>query len=94
MAIISHSRDLPRKEWSRQAAIASGVHADSMSFIQGDIGHWLSWLPHGMRAQVRVNNLFAMPYHALREPFVVGAGIQPYGDWRGRVYSLSLMTTF
>ena len=23
-----------------------------------------------------------------------GAGVQPYGDWRGRAYSLSLTATF
>jgi hypothetical protein len=23
-----------------------------------------------------------------------GAGVQPYGDWRGRTYSLSLTATF
>ena len=41
----------------------------------------------------RVNNVFATPYPRY-ENHSSGAGVQPYGDWRGRVYSLSLTTTF
>jgi hypothetical protein len=42
---------------------------------------------------MKLHNVFANPYprYTLHSS---GAGIQPYGDWRGRVYSLSLMTTF
>jgi hypothetical protein len=42
---------------------------------------------------VRINNLFGahLPKYA-NDPS--GAGVQPYGDWRGRTYSLSLTATF
>jgi outer membrane receptor protein involved in Fe transport len=47
----------------------------------------------GLRAQVRVDNLFnsGFPLYA-SDPS--GAGVQCYGDWRGRTYSLSLTATF
>ncbi len=47
----------------------------------------------GLRAQVRVDNVFnsGLPRYA-NDPS--GAGIQCYGDWRGRIYSLSLTATF
>ncbi|HLP02779.1 MAG TPA: TonB-dependent receptor plug domain-containing protein [Opitutaceae bacterium] len=47
----------------------------------------------GLRAQVRVDNVFnsGFPLYA-SDPS--GAGVQSYGDWRGRTYSLSLTATF
>jgi len=47
----------------------------------------------GLRAQLRVDNLFNSGFpHYAADPS--GAGIQCYGDWRGRTYSLSLTATF
>jgi iron complex outermembrane receptor protein len=88
-----HSRMLPQKEWEEHGRDRIRPFTQFDAFIQGNIGQWSAWLPKGLRAQLRVNNLFATPYphYALHSS---GAGIQPYGDWRGRVYSLSLMTTF
>ncbi len=88
-----HSRMLPKKEWEEHGRDRIRPFTQFDAFVQGNIGQWMRWLPNGLRAQVRVNNLFATPYprYALHSS---GAGIQPYGDWRGRVYSLSLMTTF
>ena len=88
-----HSRVLPEKEWPEHGRDRIRPFAQFDAFVQGDIGRWLSWLPNGMRAQVRVNNVFANPYPRY-ENHSSGAGVQPYGDWRGRVYSLSLTTTF
>ena len=88
-----HSRIIPEKEWSEQGRDRIRPFTQFDVFLQGNIGQLFSWLPNGLRAQVRVNNVFATPYprYNLHSS---GAGIQPYGDWRGRVYSLSLMTTF
>ena len=64
-------------------------------FVQADLGRWIPWpdTRYGLRAQFRVNNVLSAPF-----PKYVwdssGAGVQPYGDWRGRSYSLSLTATF
>ncbi|HUL53449.1 MAG TPA: hypothetical protein VLT83_08585, partial [Opitutaceae bacterium] len=62
---------------------------------QGDVGRWLPWKSSrfGLRGQLRVNNVFGahLPRYA-NDPS--GAGVQPYGDWRGRTYSVSLTATF
>jgi outer membrane receptor protein involved in Fe transport len=59
------------------------------------VGRWLPWKSsrYGLRGQLRVNNLFGtgFPKYANEGS---GAGVQPYGDWRGRTYSLSLTATF
>ena len=63
--------------------------------MQRDLTRWLPWKSSrfGLRGQLRVNNILAaeFPRYA-NDP--AGAGVQPYGDWRGRVYSLSLTATF
>jgi hypothetical protein len=48
---------------------------------------------YGLRGQLRVNNLsgFDFPRYVNDS---AGAGVQPYGDWRGRTVSLSLTATF
>jgi hypothetical protein len=63
------------------------------AFVQGELSNWISWLPQGLRAQLRVNNVFGFDFPKYAND-VTGAGVQAYGDWRGRVYSLSLTTTF
>jgi outer membrane receptor protein involved in Fe transport len=88
-----HSRILPLDERESQGRDRISPFWQADAFIQGNIGHWLSWLPNGLRAQVRVNNLFATPYPRYATAGS-GTGVQAYGDWRGRVYSLSLTTTF
>jgi hypothetical protein len=88
-----HSRVLPQTEWSEQGRDRIRPFTQFDAFVQGDVGRWCSWLPNGLRAQVRVNNLFSAAYPRY-ENHGSGAGVQPYGDWRGRVYSLSLTTTF
>jgi hypothetical protein len=88
-----HSRVLPVKESLETGRDRIRPFTQFDAFVQGDIGRWVSWLPNGMRAQVRVNNLFSADYPRY-ENHSSGAGVQPYGDWRGRTYSLSLTTTF
>lgn len=48
---------------------------------------------YGLRGQARVNNLSGFDYPKYNSDDA-GAGVQPYGDWRGRTYSLSLTATF
>jgi outer membrane receptor protein involved in Fe transport len=88
-----HSRVLPENERTEHGRDRIRPFTQFDAFVQADLGRFGSWLPNGMRAQVRVNNLFAAPYPRY-ENHSSGAGVQPYGDWRGRVFSLSLTTTF
>jgi hypothetical protein len=61
--------------------------------LQSDVARWLTWRNDrfGLRAQFRVNNFLAA--EPLRHASAL-TGVQPYGDWRGPVYSLSLTATF
>lgn len=88
-----HSRVLPRTEWVSQGTDRIAPYWQFDAFVQGNVGRWFRWLPDGLRAQVRVNNILAAPYPRY-ENAGTGAGVQAYGDWRGRTYSLSLTTTF
>lgn len=88
-----HSRVLPVIERPGNDAERIRPFLQSDVYLQGELGRWLSWLPAGLRAQVRVNNVFATPYPNYANASA-GAGVQAYGDWRGRVYSLSLTTAF
>lgn len=65
------------------------------AFVQSDLARWLPWKSQhfGLRGQLRVNNVFnAAPPRFADDPS--GTGVQSYGDWRGRVFSLSLTATF
>ncbi len=89
------SRILPEIERASQG----GDRIDSCwqfdAYLQAEIGRWLPWKSSrvGLLAQLRVNNLFGpdFPRYA-NDPS--GAGVQPYGDWRGRTYAASLTATF
>ncbi len=89
------SRLLPIKEWADQGSDRIKPYWQFDAFLQGDLAHLLPWKSsrYGLRGQLRVNNLSGFEY-----PRYVnegsGAGVQPYGDWRGRTYSLSLTATF
>ena len=90
-----HSRILPAGEWSSQGSDRIRPYWQVDTYIQFDVASWLPFDTHryGLRAQLRVNNVLDSPF-----PKYVnegsGSGVQPYGDWRGRVYSLSLTATF
>lgn len=88
-----HSRILPAVERLAQRRDRIAPYWQGDVFVQGNLGGRLPWAPADLRLQVRVNNVFATAY-----PFYAhagsGAGVQAYGDWRGRTYSLSLTTTF
>ena len=88
-----HSRVLPVAEWPAQGRDRIRPFWQFDAFVQGELARWVPWMPEGLRAQLRVNNIlgFGFPKYANESS---GAGVQAYGDWRGRVYSLSLTTTF
>jgi len=88
-----HSRLLPRTQWDEQGSDRIRPYWQGDVFLQGSLSGLARWLPRGLRAQVRVNNVFGARYPA----YVFdssGAGVQTYGDWRRRAYSLSLTTAF
>lgn len=90
-----HSRVLPVDFWAAQGHDRLRPLWTFDPFVQADLGRWIPWRDtrYGLRAQFRVNNVLSAPF-----PKYVwdssGAGVQPYGDWRGRSYSLSLTATF
>ena len=88
-------RILPENEWTSQGSKQIKPYWQFDAFAQRDLTRWLPWKAShfGLRAQVRINNVFGFDYPKyVNDPS--GAGVQPYGDWRGRVYSLSLTATF
>jgi outer membrane receptor protein involved in Fe transport len=90
-----HSRVLPAPEWSGQGSDRIKPYWQFDAYVQSDLTRWLPWKTSrfGLRGQLRVNNIsgFDFPKYVYDS---TGAGVQPYGDWRGRTYSLSLTATF
>lgn len=90
-----HSRLLPQVERASQGDRQVQPYWQFDAYLQRDLTRWLPWKNprYGLRGQVRVNNVLDSAY-----PRYVnegsGAGVQPYGDWRGRTYSLSLTAAF
>lgn len=88
-----HSRVLPRSQWDDQRRDRIRPYWQCDAFVQGSLSGLASWLPHGLRAQLRVNNVFGENFPTyVHDPY--GAAVQTYGDWRRRAYSLSLTTAF
>ncbi len=88
-----HSRVLTAGDATAQGARELPAQTQFDAYVQSDLARWLPWQRDrlGPRAQFRVNNFLAA------EPARYAAattGVQPYGDWRGPVYSLSLTATF
>ncbi|MES2692676.1 MAG: TonB-dependent receptor [Verrucomicrobiota bacterium] len=88
-----HSRILPFKEHASQGSDHVAPYWQFDAFVQSELGRWIKWMPDGLRVQVRVNNLFAEPFPRYTNAGS-GTGVQAYGDWRGRVFSLSVTSTF
>lgn len=90
-----HSRRLPLAERAGQGDKQVQPYWQFDAHVRADLKRFLPWREHkvGLQAQLRVNNLFAtgFPRYASNAS---GAGLQPYGDWRGRTYSLSLVAAF
>jgi outer membrane receptor protein involved in Fe transport len=90
-----HSNILPSAEWASQGSDRIKPCTLFDAYVQSDLTRWLPWKNprFGLSGQVRVNNALAtaFPKYA-NDPS--GAGVQAYGDWRGRTYSLSLTATY
>jgi len=92
-------RILPRIEWPAQGSDHIKPYWQFDAFAQADLTPWLPGRHDGSRdkfrltAQLRVNNLsnFEFPKYVNDAS---GAGVQPYGDWRGRTFSFSLTASF
>ncbi|HWA08066.1 MAG TPA: TonB-dependent receptor [Opitutaceae bacterium] len=90
-----HSRILPLGEQPAQGSDRIAPYSQFDAYVQGDLARWIPWKSSrfGLRGQIRVNNLSnAGPPKYTDDS--LGTGVQSYGDWRGRVYSLSLTATF
>ncbi len=89
------SRILPAAEWPSQGSDRIERCWQFDTYLQSNLGRWLPWQSSrfGLRGQVRINNLFGADFPKYANE-LSGAGVQPYGDWRGRTYSLSLTATF
>lgn len=89
------SRILPAIEWPGQGSDHIKPYWQFDAYAQTDLTRWLPRLSEKFRlsAQLRINNLsdFAFPKY-VNDPS--GAGVQPYGDWRGRTFSFSLTANF
>jgi iron complex outermembrane recepter protein len=90
-----HSRLLPATEQLQQGSDRIEPYWQFDLFTQIDLARWLRWKSqrYGLRTQVRVNNILGTEFPKYASD-ASGAGVQAYGDWRGRVYSLSLTATF
>lgn len=90
-----HARVLPAVERPSQGGSEIDPFWQFDAYLQGDLTRWLPWKTQrfGLRGQVRVNNLFEARFPAYANESS-GSGVQPYGDWRGRTYSLSVTATF
>ncbi|MBK9990219.1 MAG: TonB-dependent receptor [Verrucomicrobia bacterium] len=89
------SRSLPLSERTAQGGANVSPFWQYDAYVQCELRRWIPWFDekNGLRVQVRIDNIFdtSFPYYA-NDPS--GAGVQCYGDWRGRTYSLSLTATF
>lgn len=89
------SRVLPVTQWPDQGASKIKPYWQFDAFLQGNLSQWIPWKSsrYGLRGQLRVNNISGFDYPKYSNEGS-GSGIQPYGDWRGRTYSVSVTATF
>ena len=89
------SQVLPTNEWPDQRGDRVKPYWQFDGYARQELGQWLPWdgSKHSLRAQLRVDNVFGLNYPKYADQ-LTEAGIQPYGDWRGRTYSLSLTATY
>lgn len=90
-----HSRLLPLADRALQGDDRVRPYWQFDAYAQADLIRLLKLRTkrYGLRAQARVNNLSGFDYPKYVKDDA-SAGVQPYGDWRGRTYSLSVTATF
>jgi iron complex outermembrane receptor protein len=89
------ARQLPQFEWTAQGSRQIDEQWQFDAYVQSDLARWVPWKSSrfGLRGQLRVNNILdARPPRYAGD--TTGVGVQPYGDWRGPIYSLSVTATF
>lgn len=90
-----HSRPILLSERTAQGPNEIGSFWQVDVYLQKNLNRWFPWIgrQHDLRAQLRVNNVLDREFPTyVAHPS--GAGVEPYGDWRRRTYSLSLTATF
>lgn len=91
------SRRLPEKNWALQGSDRIKAYWQLDAYVRSELTRWLPrpWQSKRfkLQAQLRVNNLsnFEFPKYL---GDALGTSLRPYGDWRGRVYSLSLNAAY
>lgn len=90
-----HSRRLPPLQAALQGDKQIRPYWQFDAYAQADLIRLLGLRDrrYGLRLQARINNLTGFDYPKYTSDDA-SAGVQPYGDWRGRTYSLSLTATF
>jgi outer membrane receptor protein involved in Fe transport len=90
-----HSRILPQRDWVEQGSDHIEPFLQFDAYVQSDLTRWLPWKKSrvGLRGQLRADNVFDTAFPAYARD-LYNTGVQPYGDWRGRMYSVSLTATF
>lgn len=90
-----HSRLLPAFERIAQGDKQIRPYWQFDAYTQADLVRLLGWKTkrYGLRGQLRVNNLSGFDYPKYYYDSAA-SGVQPYGDWRGRTYSVSVTATF
>jgi outer membrane receptor protein involved in Fe transport len=90
-----HSRILPMDEWGAQGSDQVNPYLQFDAYVQRDLAAWIPWKSSrfGLRGQLRVDNVFdaGAPKY---EDDPNGAGVQSYGDWRRREYSVSVTVSY
>ncbi len=89
------ARTLPASVHAAQGSDHIRPYWQFDAFTQVDLTRWLPPLSDRFRlhAQVRVNNLSGFDFPKYVND-ISGAGVQAYGDWRGRTFSLSVTASF
>ncbi len=88
-----HSVVLPSYAWVRQGADRVDRYWEFDAYVHGELTRWLPWKGdrYRLRGQLRINNVLGADFPTnITTPY----GVQPYGDWRGRLYSASLSASF
>ncbi len=89
-----HALVLPRYLWPVQGGDRVDKYREIDVHTHVDLTRWLPWKHdrYRLRGQLRINNVLGADF-----PFNVNNttyGVQPYGDWRGRMYSASITASF
>ncbi|MGH7996587.1 MAG: hypothetical protein ACREFX_09570 [Opitutaceae bacterium] len=88
-------RVLPAELWADQGSDRIGSYCPIGAYAKGDASRLVPWKAKRFRltAQLRVDNLFSAGLPRFPDN-PNGTGVEPYGDWRGQAYSLSVTASY